>query len=397
MNRHQLVFSFCGVKLALIRRRFSSVGGAELYVQRLVRSLSDAGHELHFYTEQWDEPPAGTRVHRVSPAPSRALRAVSFAEQVDALLQQQRFDCVLSFERTLRQDVYRAGDGVHRAWLDQRRRFAPWYQKPFTRWGGFHRNMLALEAKTFDPGRTGRVIVNSEMVRREILQFFAFPESRIHLVRNGIDVQRFQNGRRLETRKRFGFAEKDFVILFVGSGWERKGLKYAMQAVDQFGVRQGLEILESEWTGEGQAPRRMAKTPVKLLVIGKGRIPFLTSKDFVFAGAMPDVENAYAAADLFLFPPIYEPSANVVFEAMAAGLPVISSVQNGSSELIIEGVNGTVVKNPSDVARLVDAIAYWFSQRFMLRPVDSEQLRLERNVEETLKVLELAAADRRGR
>ncbi len=383
------------MKLALIRRRFSSVGGAELYVQRLVASLADAGHELHFFTEQWDSPPEGTRIHLVPTNPSRALRSIGFAEQVDRMLPSQRFDCVFSFERTLRQDVYRAGDGVHRAWLNQRRRFAPWYQKPFTQWGGFHRNMLALEAQTFDPSRTRRIIVNSEMVRREILEFFPFPEERIHLVRNGIDVPRFQTGRRDETRKRFGFTEKDFVILFVGSGWERKGLKYVLQAVDQFGVKQGLEILENEWKGEGKPPRRIAKTPVKLLVVGKGRPPFLTSKDFVFAGAMPDVENAYAAADLFLFPPIYEPSANVVFEAMAAGLPVISSVQNGSSELIDEGVNGTVVSDPSNVSGLVNAIAYWFSHRFMLRPVDSEQLRLERNVQETLQVLELAASERR--
>jgi len=385
------------VKLALIRRRFSSVGGAELYVQRLVQSLSEGGHELHFFTEQWDSPPTGTLLHLVPPASSRSMRAVGFAQQVDRSLGDQSFDCVLSFERTLRQDVYRAGDGVHRAWLNQRRRFAPWYQKLFTRWGGFHRNMLQLEAKTFDPSRTGRIIVNSEMVRREILEFFPFPNERIHLVRNGIDVARFQNGQRTETRKRLGFAEKDFVILFVGSGWERKGLKYVMQAVDQFGVQQGLEILENEWSGAGKPPRNIAKTPVKLLVVGKGRVPYLTSKDFVFVGAMADVENAYAAADLFLFPPIYEPSANVVFEAMAAGLPVVSSIQNGSSELITEGVNGTVVSDPSDVSGLVDAIRYWFSHRFMLRPVDSEQLRLERNVEETLKVLELAAADRRGK
>lgn len=388
---------FPHVKLALIRRRFSSVGGAELYVQRLVQSLAEGGHELHFFTEQWADCPPGTRLHLIPPARTRGLRLWSFATQVDQALAAEGFDCVFSFERTLRQDVYRAGDGVHASWLEQRRRFAPWWQKPFTGLGAFHRYARRLEAATFNPANTGRIIVNSEMVRQEILASFPFPADRIHLVRNGIDVNRFQSGKRIETRRRFGLAESDFVILFVGSGWERKGLRYVMRAVDQFGVRQGLEVLESEWKGEGPPARRIARTPVKLLVVGKGRVPYLTSKDFIFAGSLPDVENAYAAADLFLFPPIYDPAANVVFEAMAAGLPVISSAQNGSSELITEGVNGTVVKDPSDIESLVEAITYWFSHRYMVRPVDSEQLRLERNVNETFQVLELAASEKRTR
>ena len=255
--------------------------------------------------------------------------------------------------------------------------------------------MLALEAQTFDPENTGRIIVNSEMVRREILRHFRFPEERIHLVRNGVDVDRFGSGDREATRRRFGFRDQDFVLLFVGSGWERKGLRYVMQAVDRFGVRQGVQIFESEWRGEGPPSGRAARSTIKLLVVGKGRRPYLTSNDFVFAGGMSDVENAYAAADLFLFLPIYEPSANVVVEALAAGLPVITSAQNGASELIQEGVNGTVLPDPSDIDAAVEAMTFWCSQRFMARPADVDPLRLERNVSETVGILEQAASERR--
>src|SRR5205823_12547550 len=89
---------------------------------------------------------------------------------------------------------------------------------------------------------------------------------------------------------------------------------------------------------------------VKLLVVGKGKTPINRPANVIFAGPMADLENAYAAADLFLFLPIYEPSANVVFEALAAGLPVITSAHNGAAELIEEGVNGSVVDDPSDIA-----------------------------------------------
>jgi len=95
-----------------------------------------------------------------------------------------------------------------------------------------------------------------------------------------------------------------------------------------------------------------------------------------------------------VFPPIYEPSANVVFEALAAGLPVVTSSCNGASEVIEEGINGTVVADPSDIGALAAAIEFWRA-RLNVRPVPVKaNLSLERNVRETLAVLELAAAER---
>ncbi len=358
------------MKLALIRRHFSSTGGAELYLQRLLAALAKLNHSVTLLTESWEKPPAESRVVNLSAAGSRAQKPVRFADAVDEFLRGEKFDCVFSLERTRRQDVYRAGDGVHRAWLEQRKKFAPWWKKPFIGRGAFHRNMLDLESETFSPSNTGRIIVNSEMVQRELVQYFQYPAGRITLVRNGIDVARFQSASRTDARKRWGFADDDFVLLFCGSGWERKGLKYLIAALPD-------------------SPK------IKLLVVGKGRPPQATSTRIVFAGSMPDVENAYAAADLFALPAIYEPSANVVFEAMAAGLPVITSASNGAAELIREGVDGTVIANPADVAALSRAIEFWRERRSMPRPrCDLSSLSIERNVTETLAVLEVAASQR---
>ncbi|MBI1842582.1 MAG: glycosyltransferase family 4 protein [Verrucomicrobia bacterium] len=382
------------MKLALIRRKFAATGGAELYLQRLIRALSEEGHEIHLFAEQWSDAPEGIVTHSVSVQAGRARRGLAFAEAVDEALRSHVFDCVFSLERTLRQDVYRAGDGVHRVWIQRRREFAPWWRRFFIGWSAFHRHMQALEARVFQPESTGRVIVNSEMVRQEILDHFAFPKDRIHLVRNGVDVDRLQTGRRAETRRRFGFKDEDLVLLFVGSGWERKGLRYAMKAVDHLGLRQSVQSIQSEFQSEEDPAPGRSRLHVKLLIVGKGRSPYLTSDDYVFAGSMSDVENAYAAADLFVVLPIYDPSANVVAEALAAGLPVITSAQNGASEWIEEGVNGTVLPDPSDIRAVSEAIADWSSRRFTARRTDLDVFRLERNVAETLQVLELAAFER---
>lgn len=211
------------MKLALIRRRFSATGGAELYLDRLLKTLAERGHECHLFAEAWNQTLPNVIAHEVPVSGLRARRPVRFADAVQRELAARRFDCVFSLERTRRQDVYRAGDGVHRVWLQRRREFAPVWKKPFVGLGAFHRNMLRLEAETFDPANTGHIIVNSEMVRREILQTFQFPEGRIHLVRNGVDVARFRTGRRAETRDRFGVKEDEFLLLFAGSGWNGRG------------------------------------------------------------------------------------------------------------------------------------------------------------------------------
>lgn len=359
------------MKLALVRRRFSETGGAELYLKRLLAALRQGGHELHLFAEEWESTDPDLRFHRVETDAPRSRRLPAFAEKVATLIRPDDFDCVFSLERTLRQDVYRAGDGLHRVWLRQRHRFAPWYRKPFTSTGAFHSNLLKLEERTFDPANTGHLIVNSEMVRGEIIEHFRFPESRIHLVRNGVDLDRIRKGRRKETRARFGFHDDEFVLLFVGSGWERKGLKYFLEAF-----------------------RRLRPANVRALIVGKGRKPLFTPPGAVFAGGMSDVENAYAAADLLVLPPIYEPSSNVVAEALAVDLPAVTTRFNGAAELIREGRTGSVINDPSDTGQLVHAIERWHARRGQSETTPDNELALERNVRETLEILEMAVAEK---
>ncbi len=354
------------MKLALIRRKFDEGGGAELYAQRLISALTDSGHEVHLFAESWTSTPGGVRLHRIESGGTRSTRARKFANAVRAELISLRFDCVFSLERTIRQDVYRAGDGVHRIWLERRRQASPWWKRWLIGRGLFHRGLLVLERETFDPSTTGRVIVNSEMVRREIRQCFDFPDDRIHLVRNGVCVERFQNLDRRAARARFGISDSAFVLVFAGSGWERKGLAYAIETA-----------------------RRLQSSNVKLLVAGKGTPPSNTPENVLFAGPMRDVEMAYGAGDLLLCLPLYEPSANVVCEALAAGLPVVTCVQNGASEWIKEGETGSVVKNPADISAVTAAIEPWISGSRKKVSLDLDELRIERNMRETLEILSL--------
>ncbi len=352
------------MKISVIRRRFSATGGAELYTQRFLSSLVEKKHEVHLFTESWDESIEGVSVHKIPVGGPRSMRPLVFAKHVKRAVGTESFDCIFSLERTIKQDVYRAGDGLHRVWLKRRREFTPLWKRLLVGWGSFHRAMLKLEARTFDPENTRHIIVNSEMVRREICEHFRFPANRIHLVRNGVDVGRFSNGNRYRTRERFGIGKDEFVLLFVGSGWERKGLKFVLSAI-----------------------RRMPE--LKLLVVGKGRKPASAPINAIFAGPMDDVENAFAAADLLVMLPIYEPSANVVVEGLAAGLPVITSANNGAAEILEEGVTGRVLEDFWSPEQVADAIKFWVDKPVRTN-VAASILSIDRNVYETLAILDLA-------
>ncbi len=360
------------MKLALIRRQFSATGGAELYVQRLLGALTAAGHETHLFAEKWQGQAEGVNFHSIHVEGSRAERPLQFAESVNATLQHEKFDCVFSLERTLKQDVYRAGDGLHRVWLQRRRQFAPWWKRPLVGLGAFHRNMLALEARTFDPANTQRIIVNSEMVRGEIAQHFpAFPQERVHTIRNGVEVSRFQRASRQEARRRFGLEDSDFVLVFVGSGWERKGLPWLLNFM----------------AGRSDDPA------LKLLVVTRDRMRGKIPPNVILTGPLNNVETAYAAADVLTFLPIYEPCSNVVSEALATGIPVVTTSFNGASELIDSGINGHVLDDPRDLATLGMCINHWRA-RGNPGPVKTRlPLDLDLNVQHTLHVLELAAQD----
>src|SRR3972149_3184408 len=98
------------------------------------------------------------------------------------------------------------------------------------------------------------------------------------------------------------------------------------------------------------------KVPLKLLVAGKGNPQaYLALAERLgmkgrlsFVGVWPRIEELYAISDVFVLPTIYDPFANACLEAMASGLPVITTASNGASELIVDGCHGFILSDPTD-------------------------------------------------
>jgi UDP-glucose:(heptosyl)LPS alpha-1,3-glucosyltransferase len=116
-----------------------------------------------------------------------------------------------------------------------------------------------------------------------------------------------------------------------------------------------------------------------------------------FIGPTSEVEAYYGAADIYCQPTFYDPCSLVVLEAMAAGLPVVTSVHNGASELITEGVEGSVIRDPHDIESLAAALAHFWDPRTRLaagRAARELALRhtLQTNYSEMMHVFEEAIA-----
>ena len=329
------------MKIGVIRQRYTAIGGAERYLDGLIRELIRRGHEVHVFANSWQSGTEGFTFHRVPMVRgSSFLKALSFATSSRRVVARTHCDRVFSMERTLKQDVYRAGDGCHREWLRQRARFNSPLRQLSIAINPFHATMLSLERRMFTTEASARIIANSHRGKREIVDHYGYPADRIHVIHNGVDCERFRPPaeRTVSPRVR---------LLFVGTGFERKGLPFAMQALSLLPPHVELKIV-----GKGDVARyqRMASSAEVA-----GRIQFL--------GKDQDMPLLYQSADVLVHPAVYEPFANVCMEAMASGLPVVTSRINGVSEVIEPGKNGAIIEKPEDIDALAAAIRPFLDEK----------------------------------
>lgn len=317
-------------RLAIVRQKYRPDGGAERFVSRALEALDTQNLELNVITREWDGPVKPEwHIHICNPMKwGRISRERGFAHAARKLWNNEQFDLVQSHERIPGCDLYRAGDGVHSRWLEQRFRILPTWQQKRLLSDRYHRYVVAAEKEMYLASELRGVICNSEMVKREIIEDFGVAEDKIRVIYNAIDSQRFQPSSEktlVDLRQKWQLPEKASCLIFVGSGFERKGLSAAIQAV--------------------------APTDRHLLVIGKDKdqqryqqiARELGCENRIhFFGVQQETLPFYQMADGLLLPTLYDPFPNVILEAMACGLPVITSTGCGGAEFIQQDINGYV-------------------------------------------------------
>jgi UDP-glucose:(heptosyl)LPS alpha-1,3-glucosyltransferase len=377
-------------------------GGAETYIVDLCRSLVRAGHQVDLYAESWKDgslPPEVRTFAVPATGRTRIQRLRSFARNSEKALAQADHDCTVGFMNTYEHDVIIPQGGVQEGSL---RANALRFGNPLAR--GLY--LLAkrlnpkyavykgIERRQYAPKRQARVVAVSNMVRRHIQQYHHVPRNLISVVPNAIDPGRVTlpqpGATRCAFRNRLGIEPGDLVGLFVGHNFALKGLKPLIRAMG--------------------ARSRAEGRPINLLVGGGGdvaRYRQLARAQGVeatvhFLGFHPDIRECYAASDFFVLPSYYDPCSLVVLEALAAGLPVITTQQNGAGELLVDGKEGFVLTSPDATGELIAALEHMADDgRRTAMAVEAARLgreqTFERHVAALVRVFQEVAAAKKNR
>lgn len=361
--------------VGFLRRGYSSSGGVEVYLKGLARGLYDRGHRVILLgTDEWPvEAWPGGEILRCN---GKTLTTYSAEIERHKASSGIHFNLILSVEKVPGCDLYRTDEGLHLAWLTERAStISPW-----ARWFQWrnpkHREKLAFEKQLFCSDSTRRVISISEKITRDIINYYGYPLEQISMIRNGVPQLGIPSTEeRQQARKSLGIFPDEKIVLFVGTGWERKGLRTAIRAVELCAKEDPM---------------------IKLLVAGKGSVRRYSSPVTRFLGPVKEMSIVYAAADIFITPTIFEPFSLAALEALSAGLPVITSAAAGISEVMTPGLHGEVITKSSDVAAFADALRRWLrklkdrDQAVAVHTACSTlatEFTLERNLCETLSII----------
>ncbi len=318
------------IQLALIRQRYSAFGGAERFVSNAMQALQNHAVDITLITRDWQTNDDFKPLIRNPFYVGRLWRDWSFANAVRRTVSHHNFDLVQSHERIAGCDLYRAGDGVHREWLAQNARTLGRGGQLLQRFNPYHRYTLAAENKLFNHPKLKAIICNSAMVKDELRNCFDIAADKLHVIYSSVDLARYHPSLQVhkhDIRLKYAVPSDATLFLFVGSGFHRKGLRAAILALQALPDEMHLLVV-----GKDKALKYYQQLSIKL---GLGRRVH-------FAGPQADVAPYYSAADALVLPTLYDPFPNVALEALASGLPVITSFKSGAAEIIQTGVNGYV-------------------------------------------------------
>lgn len=330
------------MRLGLVRREVHGSGGAERTLMLLAQGLMCLGHEVAVATSSWDGPvPQGVRLLSTQAGRGKA-GARLFAQSAARAMQEFQPQAWLSLDKVPGCPVYRAGDGVHAAWLARRAPHRSLLSNFVARVDPGHRAVLDLERRTLSHPALRTVVANSRLVAGELERYHGLDPKRVELIYNAVDRTALLPGRdpelRAGLRHELGADGSRPALLFLGSGFERKGLAFALAALAKL-PHATLWVVGSDKTGPWQ--RQAHSLGVE------ARVRFL--------GVRGDVPALLGACDALLLPTIYDPCANACLEALCLDVPVVTTSANGASELVQPGVSGVVVEHPQDAKQLARA------------------------------------------
>lgn len=332
-------------------------GGCETYISDLSRRLVSDGHEVHLYACRWDAahlPPEMNYHQLPAIGGPRFLRPWRFGQACLSAMAKGGHHVTVGFDKTWGQDVLYPQGGLHAASADYNMKKSP---TPLGRFAArvaktldlAHWSFSLLERRQYLGATRPLIIVNSFMVRDHFQHYYAVSSQNLHVIRSSIDPGRVPEHdrlkRRQETRERWSLGPSDVVGLFAAMNYRLKGLDPLLRSVARLKTEPEFRDRASSFrlvVAGNPNFARYEKLAAQLGVLDQVR----------FVGHCGEMKNGYFAADFLVHPTFYDPCSLVALEALACGLPVVTTRANGASELLTPPQDGFVVDDPHDHEQL---------------------------------------------
>lgn len=380
------------LRIAILLDRFLPSRGGERYFSFLASELARKGHHVHVFASKvettGDDLPYSVHLIPHCSFP-RSLRILSFRYNAARMLRSYRFDIIHGAAECSAVNVLNPHGGVEPAYLKQESASISnpiyfIYKSLKRRLSIRHYLETGLQRRLYSGKTLKRVIAISSMIKRDIIEYYDFPEDRISVVFNSVDLDHFHPRNRDLYRKtkrvELGIGDDTLLLLFAGNNYRLKGVETLVKATALLGQRFPEHDFRLLIAGRGHAGRyrRLAQT---LGIEGK----------VLFPGPLTGMDQWYAAGDIYVHPTFYDSCSLTVLEALASGLPVVTTRFNGAAEAIESEETGMVIDNPADTRELARAISRYLDGRRRTRALSAsrasvEQYSPERNLAETLAV-----------
>jgi UDP-glucose:(heptosyl)LPS alpha-1,3-glucosyltransferase len=367
-------------------------GGAESYTVSLAHSLIREGWEVHLFGESWDGEPEGAIFHpiKISHWQPRWMQMLRFALEHRRLTLSRGFDVVLGFGNTIHMNVYQSHGGVHlystMRKLHAEKSFVRRLANRFLIWFSLKQWIRHwIESAPFRMKPLPRIIAISQMIKEDMERFYGVNGRQIEVIYNGVDPARFHPGLRKLPRSPLGPGSKEAVFLFASYELKKKGIVPLMEATAILKERgeEAFRVMVAGADPDHRLARRL------------GRLGL--TKTLLFLGRVRNMEECYAQSDVLVLPTFYDACSLVVFEAMACGIPCITTRTNGAAGIISDGVDGYILNHPPQPQDLANKMALLLdperrSSMGHAAATTALQYTTQRNHEEILRILNAAVS-----
>jgi UDP-glucose:(heptosyl)LPS alpha-1,3-glucosyltransferase len=333
--------------VVLLKSRSGNQGGLEKHASLIAKAFVERGARVSVLTTG-EQVVSDIPVFSTPTVPWPAfIRMEQFDRFVKRWLKENRADLVFGMDRNRFQTHIRAGNGVHASYLESRVLTEGRRKALFCKFNPLHRKILNLEKEAFENEGLQKLFTNSYMVKNQVLKWYRVDPSKIQVIHNGVEWKAMEEdfadweNKRLEGLKKFNLNPDHFQLLFIGNGYLRKGVDRLLTALSC-----------------------IKRKDVQLSIIGKdNQLDFYRAKavqlglqnQVHFFGPSQEIRLFYQLADALVIPSFYDPFANVTVEALAMGLTVVSSKNNGGHE-ILKPQNGILIDDLVDTDSMIAAL-----------------------------------------